>query len=130
MRKKIDRFIKSDFKLGQFLVTTYGTGFIIGFSDNPYDYYFYKVDNMYIGNIEENLKNVEGYIDHYIQYLDIQGVLLLNNVLNPNLIRKISTYGHKKYIDLRYDETIVKKWRTKSQLLNGDNTVYIDDKRG
>lgn len=130
MRKKIDKFIKNDFKIGQFLVTTYGTGFIVGFSDNSYYYYFYKVDNMYLGNIDDNLMNVDGYIDNYIKYLDRQVALLVNNVLNPNLIRKISTSGHKKYIDLRINEDIVKKWRTKSQLVNGDNTVYIDDKRG
>ena len=114
---------QEDLKLGLYLVTQKGTGFIVGFEEEQAGYfYMYLISNETLFNTKKGVQKYTKAEQLFTQYIKGLSEIALQNAMDKTLLVKLKSNAAKKALELpAIDESVIKNWKIKSRLM--DNTL-------
>lgn len=114
---------QEDLKLGLYLVTQKGTGFIVGFEEEQAGYfYMYRLSGETLFNTKKVIQKYTKAEQLFTQYIKGLSEIALQNAMDKTLLVKLKSNAAKKALELpKIDASIITQWRLKSRLM--DNTL-------
>ena len=114
---------QEDLKLGLYLVTHKGTGFIVGFEEEKAGFfYMYLISNETLFNTKKVIQKYTKAEQLFTQYIKGLSEIALQNAMDKTLLVKLKSNAAKKALELpKIDESVIKNWKIKSRLM--DNTL-------
>ena len=114
---------QEDLKLGLYLVTQKGTGFIVGFeAEKAGFFYMYLISNETLFNTKKGVQKYTKAEQLFTQYIKGLSEIALQNAMDKTLLVKLKSNTAKKALELpAIDESVIKNWKIKSRLM--DNTL-------
>ena len=114
---------QEDLKLGLYLVTHKGTGFIVGFEEEKAGFfYMYLISNETLFNTKKVVQKYTKAEQLFTKYIKELSEIALQNAMDKTLLVKLKSNAAKKALELpKIDESVIKNWKIKSRLM--DNTL-------
>ena len=114
---------QEDLKLGLYLVTHKGTGFVVGFEEEKAGlFYMYLISNETLFNTKKVIQKYTKAEQLFTQYIKGLSEIALQNAMDKTLLVKLKSNAAKKALELpKIDESVIKNWKIKSRLM--DNTL-------
>ena len=114
---------QEDLKLGLYLLTHKGTGFVVGFeAEKAGLFYMYLISNETLFNTKKGVQKYTKAEQLFTQYIKGLSEIALQNAMDKTLLVKLKSNAAKKALELpKIDASIITQWRLKSRLM--DNTL-------
>ena len=114
---------QEDLKLGLYLVTHKGTGFVVGFEEEQAGYfYMYSLSEETLFNTKKVVQKYTKAEQLFTKYIKELSEIALQNAMDKTLLVKLKSNAAKKALELpKIDESVIKNWKIKSRLM--DNTL-------
>ena len=114
---------QEDLKLGLYLLTHKGTGFVVGFEEEQAGYfYMYRLSDETLFNTKKVVQKYTKAEQLFTQYIKGLSEIALQNAMDKTLLVKLKANTAKKALELpKIDESVIKNWKIKSRLI--DNTL-------
>ena len=114
---------QEDLKLGFYLLTHKGTGFVVGFEEEQAGYfYMYRLSDETLFNTKKVVQKYTKAEQLFTQYIKGLSEIALQNAMDKTLLVKLKSNAAKKALELpKIDESVIKNWKIKSRLM--DNTL-------
>lgn len=119
---------QEDLKLGIYLITSKGTGFVVGFAAKTAGiFYMYMIsdETLYTNyNFVHENKEAE---NAFTQYIKKVSEVALQSAMQSRRLFKFKSNTAKKYLELpEIEETILKNWKLKSKMLDSSLPEMVD----
>ena len=114
---------QEDLKLGLYLLTHKGTGFVVGFeAEKAGFFYMYLISDETLFNTKKVVQKYTKAEQLFTQYIKGLSEIVLQNAMDKTLLVKLKSNAAKKALELpKIDESVIKNWQIKSRLM--DNTL-------
>ena len=114
---------QEDLKLGLYLLTHKGTGFVVGFeAEKAGLFYMYLISDETLFNTKKVVQKYTKAEQLFTQYIKGLSEIALQNAMDKTLLVKLKSNAAKKALELpKIDESVIKNWKIKSRLM--DNTL-------
>ena len=119
---------QEDLKLGLYLVTQKGTGFIVGFEEEQAGlFYMYLISSETLFNTKKVIQKYTKAEQLFTQYIKGLSEIVLQNAMDKTLLVKLKSNAAKKALELpKIDASIITQWRLKSRLMDNNLPEMID----
>lgn len=119
---------QEDLKLGLYLLTHKGTGFVVGFEAEKAGYfYMYRLSDETLFNTKKVVQKYTKAEQFFTQYIKGLSEIALQNAMDKTLLVKLKSNAAKKALELpKIDASIITQWRLKSRLMDNNLPEMID----